>query len=395
VQNDLLGTLAGSSAPRSTSLARRIAALSTAVTLACMAGHADAADVIRSASGTFGQTQWQAQSMIVGTQSTATSAGGGNPAYFAPMPKYSGVVTLIMDYGAAGSFICSGTLLPDRRSILTAAHCVTDAALANPIKTTAYFYAGSNPDTIPAISPDATAIDIGMYFVNSAYTGEVIDQNDVAVLRLASDAPAFAASYDLYTDELTGADYNIAGYGARSNGGGNVGANLGAGRLRQGDNSYDFRMGDADFTGGWELIFGLPTEQIGYSYLADFDNGLAANDASCNVAGDPFFGLSGPKYCDLGRGLMEVSSAPGDSGGPQFIDGKIASVTSYGLTFGSFYGDIDDKLNDTFGEFNGFVPVFVHADFIRYAMSVPEPGSLALLGLGLIGIGLSGRRKRS
>ena len=136
------------------------------------------------------------------------------------------------------------------------------------------------------------------------------------------------------------------------------------------------------------------TTQIDYSYLADFDNGLASQDASCRLAG--WFAasgggkLGGPKYCNLGRGATEVSTAGGDSGGPQFINGMISSVTSYGLTFGTSVGDIDGKLNDTWGEFNGFVPTFIHADFINGAM-VPEPASWALM---IVGFGLTGAAAR-
>ena len=43
-----------------------------------------------------------------------------------------------MDYGAAGAFVCSGTLIGSR-TIVTAAHCVSDGTSARPLTTTAYF----------------------------------------------------------------------------------------------------------------------------------------------------------------------------------------------------------------------------------------------------------------
>jgi len=240
------------------------------------------------ASGSYGNLNWQARSYIVGVTSTATLAGGGNPIHQPDYSKHAGVVSLIMHY-AAGDFICSGSLMPDRRSILTAAHCVSEGTDERPLTTTAWFYGGPDGDTIVPL--DGLPVAVTDYFVHPLYTGEVIDQNDIAVLRLATDAPAFANDYELYVDpDLAGDGFNAAGYGRRSDTGGTVGANLGTGRLRQGDNIYDFYLGDPYFGTGWELILGEPFSQFEYSILSDFDNGLAANDAACLISMDPCLG---------------------------------------------------------------------------------------------------------
>ena len=107
------------------------------------------------------------------------------------------------------------------------------------------------------------------------------------------------------------------------------------------------------------------------------------------------FGFSAnAKWCDLGRGAREAGVAGGDSGGPGFIDGLVASVNSYGLTYGeAAYGDIDNALNSSFGEFTGYVPVYLHADFINAAL-VPEPGTYLMMALGLVGVGAMARRRR-
>ncbi len=346
-----------------------------------------------------------AQSRIVGAGSTATAAAGGNPLYFPNRPAHDGVVALIINR-SDGNFICSGALLPDRRSILTAAHCVSDGAgTPNPIATTAFFYNGSNPDHILTNTAPggSTAVAVSNFFVNPNYTGEVIDQNDIAVLRLADFAPSFAQAYGIATTaDLEGQVYNIAGVGGRSTVGGDLGVNAGTGRLRQGFNRYDFRLGDAQFGGFFtdidpdtgENFFGTAT--IAQSILADFDNGLAANDASCLLGGA--FGLTSSQFCDLGLGIREVSSAGGDSGGPQFINGRIASLTSYGLSFGANFGDILAGLQSSFGEFNGFVPTAIHADFINrslFGAAVPEPATWAMMIIGFGMIGGAARRRRT
>lgn len=373
---------------------------------------ASSAAIARSVSGTMNGASWTAQSTIVGQTSTATVATGGNPAYLATGPAYRGVVGVLMDYGAGGRFVCSGALLSDRQSVLTAGHCVSGGAgTPNPVHTTVFFANGSDPDVnvyAPG-APGVTAVDVAQYHVNPLYTGEVIDQNDIAVLTLSQAAPAFATGYNIYTGgDLTGKNVNIAGYGNRSVVGGaegttGPGAGAGTGRLRQADNRYDFRLGDPDFDGFFtdvdpatgERFFG--TADVSYSYLTDFDDGLAANDASCILATGPDgLGVApSAKYCDTGVGALEGSTAGGDSGGPQFIDGEISSVTSYGLTFGTGYGDYKDGLNNSWGEFNGFVPTYIHAQFIADAIAagVPEPASWMMMVAGFGAVGAAVRRR--
>ncbi len=356
----------------------------------------------RTVSGGSGDLQWTATQRLVGQTSTATAAFGGDPLYFPNRPANNSVVALIMDYGAGGRFICSGSLSSDRRHIVTAAHCVSNGAgTANPLKTTAYFSNSANPDTVLSNDPSSIAIDISQYAVNAGYTGEVIDQNDVAVLTLKSFAPSFATGYDIdFSGNLTGSQFEIAGVGGRSTIGGAFGVDAGTGRLRQGGNIFDYAWGNSAFGGFFtdldangENFFG--TADVEFSYISDFDrSGFAANDTACRIAAA--VGAPSGFGCNTGIGAREVGVAGGDSGGPQFINGKLVSVTSYGLTFGTAFGDFRAGLNSSWGEFNGFVPLYIHKDFITSALSsVPEPASWAMMlaGFGMIGGAVRRSRK--
>ncbi len=351
------------------------------------------------ASGSSKGINWVAEKNLIGVTSTGTIASGGNSIYLPSRPDRNGVVALIMNYGPGSSFICSGSLLSDRVSILTAGHCVSSGAgTAGPLSVSAYFYGGSDGDA--TLTSVGTAVPISQIFVHPSYTGEVIDQNDIAVLRLSIEAPAFALGYNInQSGALEGKNFTVAGVGGRSTVGGALGVNAGTGRLREGDNRYDFTLGDADFGGFFtdvdpatgENFFG--TAAIGHSIISDFDNGLVANDASCllGVAG---FGGNPGRFCDLGRGAREVGVAGGDSGGPQFFKGKVSSVTSYGLSFGADFGDAVAGLQSSFGEYSGYVPTYIHTSFIRNAM-VPEPGSwmMMIAGFGLAGTAMRRQRK--
>lgn len=153
----------------------------------------------------------------------------------------------------------------------------------------------------------------------------------------------------------------------------------GVGRRRQGDNRYEFRLGDDDLTGK----FGA---EAANSYIADFDDGTAAHDSACLYADEILEIATSEKYCDPGVGASEVLTASGDSGGPQFVDGKISSITSFSMSFS--VGDTSYSLS-TFGEVGGYVPTYLHSDFITSAMvdAVPEPATWLqmLLGFAMLG----------
>lgn len=360
---------------------------------------------VKTQSGSKDGFSWTASSRIIGGTPTSdilpprNTIGGGDPIYF-PSANKAGTVALIMDYGNGNLFICSGSVIGGGMSIATAGHCVSSGfGTANPLKTTAYFFKGDPNERTP-FQTGGVAIDVTRYIVNPGYTGEVIDQNDIAILRLKSAAPSWANVYDLYTSDINGLDFNVAGYGTRSTVGGaagNTGTAAGrTGYLREGDNKYDYAWGNTAFGGFFtdrdvngENFFGLA--DVEFSYISDFDNGLAAQDQAGLIAAAVG---AGNQFANLGLGAREVGIAGGDSGGPGFIGGKLASINSYGLTFGTGFGDFSGGLNSGWGEFSGYVPVFIHTDFINAAAAVPEPDSWVMLiaGFGLVGATMRRRR---
>lgn len=342
-------------------------------------------------SGQVGDFSFEASNLIVGVTSTATAGGGGNPTYFANAPVYRGVVTLIMEY-SSGAFICTGSAVAGNK-IVTAAHCVSDGfGTAGPLRTRAYFTDSVDPDLVrfgAGFNPVAgvTALDVSHIHVNPGYTGQVIDQNDIAVLSLAGTIPVYAPIYDFFGGNPIANLFNVVGNGARSDTGGSIGANLGTGRMRQGDNLFDFVWGSPQFGGFFTDTDFWGTADYAFSLVSDFDSGLAANDV-----GGALSAFFPGQVANLGVGAREVSVAGGDSGGPAFINGRIAAITSYGAKFGNPNTDVDAFLNSSFGEMNGYVPVRIHGDWLKSV--VPEPATWAMMIAGFGLVGAVARRRR-
>lgn len=117
----------------------------------------------------------------------------------------------------------------------------------------------------------------------------------------------------------------------------------------------------------------------------------------------------------------ESAASPGDSGGPEFIDGKIASVTSFGITGGIFDGfcggnstdpynrtggtaptALSSCTNSSVGEMGGNTLVSYNIDFIRGYLNgtvsvtslVPEPSAWTMMIVGMSATATALRRRR-
>ena len=259
-----------------------------------------------------------------------------------PGTGYDGVAKIIVSF-TSGTYLGSGTLLAQggKQYLLTAAHVVDVGGL--PLSFTAYF-------------PGGQTASAAQYFLAPGWNGDYANGYDLAIVKLT--APVATQAYDILSTDFSGTPAGtMAGYGRA--GLGTTGTTLPAGTLRQGQNTF----GEAFW-----VINGSP-------YAYDFDNGVSEQNTIFSR-----FGISS----DVGLGVLEALIAPGDSGGPTFIGGKIAGVHSFGATYFTPY-DVDDILNSSFGELAGDTRVPYFADWINsVAVSpVPIPGAVYLLASGL------------
>ncbi|MDD5479261.1 trypsin-like serine protease [Rhodoferax sp.] len=190
--------------------------------------------------------------------------------------------------------------------------------------------------------------------------------NDLAIVWLAGSAPQAATRYDIYrsNDEI-GQPFTLVGYG--QTGTGNTGAtSTGTSspiRLKA-TNAFD--ADTATLKSG--LSSGMTWSPLaGTQLVADFDNGTTAHDA-----------LGRLLYRNgLGQGLDEGLIAPGDSGGPAFLNGDIAGVASYttSLSTSSVAPDIDTSLNSSFGEIAAWQRVSAYQQWIDQSLRANYPNA--------------------
>lgn len=335
------------------------------------------------------------QNYTMTAKSLVSAAGNVNTdaRYQTPVsPAYNGVGSVRITSNL-GTFICTGSLLPDGQTVLTAAHCLTgDIGVVTAVSVNFY-----------PVNSTAVVMNASSWTANPNYSGEVIDENDVGVIRLSAVADPSITRYQLYTGTAENNGFQFVGYGQRGSNGAGVGAagngaGFGLANRRTGYNLFDITLGDSR----WQNFWDDPNASISHVLLTDFDNGTTgfnSNDGMCWIGQFSNFTL-GNSECNAGRGLDEAISGGGDSGGPGFINGQIASVTSFGLTFGqqgTGFGDIDNALDSSFGEYAGFTDVAFQSQWInsQLVVATPEPASMVLMATGLIGIAGVARRRRN
>ena len=277
-------------------------------------------------------------------------------------------------------WLCGATLLETGRHLLTAGHCWFNYQ-TNSFRSTSDFSLGfNNFDSI--VSPTE-------FFLHPGFDPYRVD-HDIAIIEIAEELPEEEFTrYGIYRDSNEiGKISDKVGYGGHGTG------DTGVEQLLENFDNLK-RTGQNVYDAPGELLNGLvpgfsilPGTQLAY----DFDNGLPENDA--------FGQVFGPAYADLGLGTNEVNSVIGDSGGPTFIDGLIAGVTSYGLGADRsnelVSTDVTPLTDSSFGEISVDTRVSFYADWIDSVLeertSVPEPSFLA--GLIVLGAGVALKGKK-
>lgn len=284
-----------------------------------------------------------------------SSNNPNDPAFIVPSNEFTGVV--LFENTATGE-VCTGALLAgDGLHILTAAHCFNnqdDSANLNP---------NSNNYVVSFELADGTLEEreVEDIFVHPEWTADESSNNDIAIIRLSDEAPD-VESYEIYrgTDEVN-QTFTRVGYGLPGTGtdGQIESPEEDPPVKRFGQNIYD-ALGD---------ILTAPPEERGFiqegTQLAfDFDSGQAGRDV---------FGL---QYGLNQLGVeSEVNSTQGDSGGPAFINGQIAGITSYGFSAIDDGIDVDEESgNGNFGEYSVDTRVSAYASFIDDILNFSLPG---------------------
>ncbi|WP_293354691.1 MULTISPECIES: trypsin-like serine protease [unclassified Microcoleus] len=246
---------------------------------------------------------------------------------------------------------CTGSLLTGGRYIITAAHCLNEGGVKVP--------AGTAIKATFKLPSGEISIPVSNYYIHPGWTGyESEVGNDLAILKLKKFAPSSIEQYEINRskNEL-GKIFTKVGYGYTG---------LGAKGQDENSNSEARRYGGQNRYDGLIDVLKNATESdmselvLGGQLIFDFDDGSPQRDA---------LGRHFPNLRDRGLGKNEIATASGDSGGPSFVEGKIAGISSWGYSDRGFFktniADIDNlDDNGSFGEISGDTRVSFYAGWI-------------------------------
>lgn len=238
----------------------------------------------------------------------------------------------------------SGTLLFDGRAVLTAAHLFEGRSGTATV----------NFDT----RSGAQSLSSAKILAHPSYDSQ--SNHDLALVWLSAPAPNAADRYGLYRDSNEiGRAFTLIGFGKTGTGQTGITSSESSPPIRlKAENQFDADAASlkAELGGGMSW-----TPAPGKQLVADFDNGISANDALGRLLG----------LNDFGRGALEGLVAQGDSGGPALIGSQIAGVASYttSLSKGAIRPDIDSILtNSSFGEIGAWQRVSAYQQWIDQSL---------------------------
>ncbi len=376
------------------------------------------------------------EALLVGATTDITTL---NTRFVSPESRFTGVGGLLVSYANGSGSTCTGSLISSG-AVLTAAHCLNPSKEQGVITSISFFlpsfrnslYAGG-----PVVGGDANPVrlygtDYALHpnFIPTAGAGGTVGGSDIALVYLQGSAPTDREIYGINrSNNEIDAVHTKVGAGTRGFGSTgtfviNANSPFGSfdGRKRFGNNIYEYTYKDVF---GQDLdtdVNGNQRADADSILFYDFDSGLAVNDVFGRL---PSADSTFPNKFQTGvlgaDGLSnEVGASPGDSGGPTFVNGLIAGITSFGFSAGFIFGEgnvcggagnLDTArapgvngapgscTNSSFGEISADTRVSAFADWVDAGLAgsvaktnVPLPGSVALLGVGLIGL-LGLRRK--
>lgn len=293
---------------------------------------------------------------------TIVASGTVSDAVYAPLnPFHNGVVRLSLNLTSGGTATCSGAAI-SATAILTAGHCFTNSAGLIDVSSVGIELFDFN---LSSYSSYTTSTN---FLLHPSWTGNLINGVDLAVIRIQNALPVAITTYQLFSGNPLNQVFDVVGHGLTGSNGTGAGSTLG---FRTGQNIWDGTLATMQANG----VVGAPNRTD--VLLADFDNGTLQNNA---------WGAINAAFSNTGvPGGREATTAPGDSGGPSFLNGFLAGVTSFGLRFTNPGIDVDEALNSSFGEFAGMTSVAAHRDWIISSadLGIPEPSTLVLAGSAL------------